>query len=149
MSIKYYKCPKRSILLPEITAACVYAALVALLCVLFTPFSAAFCWLFFPLTAVLVFYEAVYFPLYIRSVSFSVGDNEISYQSGVFVNRRRFMHRDRVVFVSLIKTPFTPVLRIVVLRITATGSRIFAPFVGKSDAQEIVAELSPQIRRQI
>lgn len=147
MNIKYYKCPKRSILLPEITVAALYAAAVVVLCVIFTPFSMVFNWIFFPLTVIAVFYELIYFPLYMKSVKFSIGENEIGYQSGVFVNRRRFMSRERVVFVSLIKTPFTPLLRIVVLRIMATGSMISALFVSKSDAQEIISVLSPELKQ--
>ncbi len=147
MNIKYYKCPKRSILLPEITVAALYAALMVVMCVIFTPFSIVFNCIFFPITAIAVFYDAVYFPLYFRSIKFSVGENEIGYQSGVFANRRRFMSRERVVFISLIKTPFTPILRIVILRIMATGSMISIPFVGKSDAEEIISVLSPELKQ--
>lgn len=146
VNIKYYKCPKRSILLPEITVALLYAAAVVALCVIFTPFSVVFNWIFIPITVLIVFFEAVYFPLYVRSVRFSLGENEIGYQSGVFVNRRRFMSRERVVFVALIKTPFTPILRIVMLRIMATGSIISLPFVALSDAEDIVSVLSPEIK---
>lgn len=143
MSVKNYKCPKRSLVLLEITAALVFAAAAVVIFIFIPAFSLLFNCVFFPVAALFLFVEAVYFPLYVRLAVFDVGDDFISFCSGVFVNKRRYMKRERVVFVSVVKTPFTPVLKIVLLRIMATGSSIVIPFVDCGDARGIVSVLSP------
>lgn len=145
MEAKSYKCPKRSLFLLE-TIVLIAWFLIFSLILIFVPFWTAL-WhiLTWSSVAVALFICLIYLPLYIRSIRLTISESAITYKSGVFISRRRYLYRERVVFISLIKTPFTPFLKIVGLKISATGSTVNIPFVYKNDANMIVADVAPEI----
>lgn len=146
MNTKSYKCAKGALFFLDVAVAFGWGIIVAAICI-FIPFlSLLWQLLFWPLTVLLIFIDLIYLPLYVKSILLTIGDDTIMYRSGVFINRRRHMKRERIVFVNYVKTPVTYLLQIASLNIFATGSSIAIPYMSKRDVNEILSILSPEIQ---
>lgn len=96
------------------------------------------------LTGLYLIVAAVYFPLLCFRTSYSLIGQQLHYRTGVFFSRDEIICRQQIVYVTLLKHPLTPILRIATVIIRAPGATIYLRGVRLSDAKRLVRQLAPE-----
>lgn len=139
----YQKISKKSILLWEIGSVVIWALLLWGTVWVFAPFTWLWDILIWGLGVLLILVTFFYLPILYQSYQYCITDKIVSYRHGVFFNRRQFINRDRIIYVSVYNTPLTPILGISTLVITAAGAKIRIGYLNRKVAQRLAQELSP------
>ncbi len=141
--LQYQNISKKSIILLEITYFIVWVLLFGAVLWVFTPFTWLWYTLVWLLGVMLVLTEGLYLPLLYHSYQYCVTDRIVSYRHGVFFNKRQFIYRDRIIYVSVYNSPLTWVLGISTLVISTAGAKLRIGFLNRKVAQALAQELSP------
>lgn len=84
----------------------------------------------------------LYLPLYYLSVEYGVDDRAVVYRKGVLFPNTQILYRDRIAFVTVYRNPFTPLLHISTLVVSAAGGNIRILFLNSDRADALAAVLS-------
>ena len=132
----------KAVIIWEAIAAILFGLLFALLLFLLVEGT----WLWYALLwltgAAYVLTAFLYLPLYYISVEYGVNDGAVVYRKGVIFPNTQILYRDRIAFVTVYNNPFTPVLKLSSLVVSAAGGRIHIWFLDTRRAQELAGWLS-------
>lgn len=85
----------------------------------------------------------LYFPLHYLSIHYVVNQNIVLYAKGLLIRKTNILDRRKIVFVSVVKNPFTPFLRTCSLIIRAPGATIKIKHLSIRVAARLMRSLSP------
>ena len=143
--MKYEMLPKRSLVFWELLSCLLFGGLIALAWI-FLPVST---WIWYGvlwiLGALLILSSFLYLPLLYLSVGYCCRGGDIIVKGGVIFYKTRFLKRDKISFVTVYNTPFTPLIHLSMLVITAPGSHLVTPFLESSRADQIADDLNREL----
>ncbi len=136
----------KAILLWELLAALALCLLVTLTVLIFVPYTWLWYLLLWVLGALYVLTAFLYFPLLYLNIGYAVCEKAIVYRSGVLFKSTRILYRDRIAFVTVYNTPFTPLLHISTFVASAAGGTLRIFFMNADRAEALSELLSKDIQ---
>ena len=136
---------RRALLIWELFALLIWLGPAVVLSIFLTPFSLWWNVIFWPGTGIYLLAALFYLPMLYRSTRYGLSEGKVLFEQGIFFHRKHYMNRERIVFVTVMKTPLTPVFRVSSLVISATGGKIHIPFLDNRVAKSLAQTLSPDI----
>ncbi len=143
--MRYNRISPRALLLWELAALIIAAVPIVILSLFFPAFSLWWNVTVLPVAGIYLLAAVFYLPLLYKSTRYALDARRVLYEKGIFFHRKHFMNRERIVFVTVAKTPLTPLFGVSSLLISATGAKIRIPFLDTSSACRLARELSPEI----
>lgn len=141
--LNYHKVSKKAIVLWEILFFIGWCAVLALILWVFTPFTWLWYFLVWLTGALLILAEFLYLPVLYQSTGYYINDRLLAYRRGFFFHKQQVIFRDRIIYVSVINTPVTPILGISSLVVAAAGAKLRIPYLNKNVAKHLAQQLSP------
>ena len=142
--MEFERISAKAVIIWEAIAAILFGLLFALLLFLLVEGT----WLWYTLLwlagAGYILTAFLYLPLYYISIEYGVTDEAIIYRKGVIFPNTQILYRDRIAFVTVYNNPFTPLLKLSSLTVSAAGGRIHIWFLNTRRAQELAALLSEE-----
>ena len=86
----------------------------------------------------------IFLPLRYKYTAYRLDDDCLYYRSGWLLHREQIMARDRIIFITQTKNPFTPILHIASLTIRAPGATIRIRCLSVKQAEALTLLLSPK-----
>lgn len=135
---------KSAVLVYELLAVLVWLAVTIFFSVYLEAFT--FWWNVFliPAAVLFLFFSIYFIPKWYQNTVYSVTDTEVVLHSGVLFHRQQVMARRSIVYVTLNRSPLTPIFRIGSVSIRATGATIRLRSLPISQAERVVKELTPK-----
>ncbi len=88
--------------------------------------------------------EFLYLPLRYLNEQYSVNEYYVEYQRGFFICARTRILKRSILYVTVIKTPLSMLLRTRTLLICSMGARMIIPFLPVQAAEELLREITPK-----
>lgn len=129
--------PKTALYLWEGLLATLSLLFIILTLIIFQPGATACTVLLILFLVLWVFFGVVYLPLIHATYRFCLTETHFMVRRGLFFQREQWMERDKVVYVSRYDSPFTGVLQITSLMLTASGAQLLLPSMDLTRAKEI------------
>ncbi len=141
--LNYHKVSKKSVVLWEILFFICWTAVLWLLLWAFSPFTWLWYLLVWMMGVLLILAEFLYLPVLYQSTGYFLNDRLLAYQHGYFFHKQQIIHRDRIIYVSVINTPVTPILGISSLVVATAGAKLRIPYLNRNVAKHLAEQLSP------
>lgn len=126
----------------EIFALAICGVILFLILFIFAPHTWLWYLLLWILGAVTIAVTFIYVPFLYLNTEFGMNEKALVYRKGVLVPSTQILYRDRVVFVTVYNNPFTPLLKVSTLVISAAGGSMTIMFLNSKRAQELADILS-------
>ena len=130
----------------EVAAGLAAALLIGLVLLIFTPRT----WLWYSLLWLIglafVLAAFLYLPLLYISCCYIVTEEYVEYQSGVIFFTRRRMLKSSIMYVTILKSPLSPLLKTRTVVFSAMGGKLIIPFLPVRNAVELMRETAPKKR---
>lgn len=136
-SPKEERLPKAALHLWEILLACLALVLIVLTLIIFKPGAVACTVLLVILFTVWVFFGVVYLPLVYHTYRFRLTDTHFMVRRGIFFQREQWMERGKIIYVSRYDSPFTGLMGVTSLMLTASGAQLLLPSMELARAKQI------------
>ena len=133
--------PFRALWLWEVYVLLAFLLLLFLIYFLLVPFTWLWTLLVALFTLIYLLAALLYFPLYYYGMRYSVDNDRILFESGVFARHRRVMLRDKLITVILIKTPLERLLHLANLRCNGPGATLMLWNLPSETARELQSDL--------
>ncbi|MGI5959566.1 MAG: hypothetical protein ACOX60_09145 [Massiliimalia sp.] len=140
--MKYETLPKKVLLLWECLAAAIAVAFAVLTVIIFAPRTLIWYLLLWLIGAAAILTMFLYLPLLFISTQYLVLKDRIMVSKGVIFHQTQWMPCANISFITVLKNPFTKLLDLSTLIISAPGARIFILLMSHRRAVEIAKELS-------
>lgn len=140
--MKYETLPKKVLFLWECLAIAATALLVLLVLVVFTPRTLVWYSILWLIGAAAVLTTFLYLPLLYISTRYAVLEDRLIVSKGVIFHQTQLMPRENISFITVLKNPFTRLLDLSTLIVSAPGAQIFLLLMSHRRAVEIAKELS-------
>lgn len=131
-----------SIIIWEVLSAMAAGLLIWLVLFIFIPYTWLWYLLLWIIGAVYVLAACLYLPLLYYSIEYGIDEKAIIYRTGVFFPNTKILYRDRIAFVSVYHNPFTPILKLSSITVSAAGGNLHIMFLKTGRAKELEYELS-------
>ncbi|MDF2567018.1 MAG: hypothetical protein K0R90_474 [Oscillospiraceae bacterium] len=141
--MEFKRISKKALLIWELAVISLWLVVLVLSLYFIPPFIWLWHLVVWPLAASMIFVVFVYIPWLYSSMKYAVTKDMIVYEKGVFFHKQYYMRRDRIVFVTVFKTPLTPIFKTTSLIISATGSKIVIPLMDNKESEQLAALISP------
>ncbi len=142
--MKYETLPKKVLFLWECAAIICIAVIMVITLIIFQPHTIVWYLLLWSIGAVAVFFLFLFLPLAFVSTKYVILTEQVILQKGVIFHRVHYLKRETISFISVYKNPFTNLLNLSTLIISAPGARIFIPLMNHKRALLIAKRLSYQ-----
>ena len=140
--MKFERLPAKAIIIWELLAALLFAALFSLTLFLLIPGTWLWYTLLWVLGALCVLTTFLYLPLYYTSIEFGANSKVLVYRKGVIFPKTEILYRDRIAFVTVYHNPLTPVLQLSTLTVRAAGGTLRILFMSTKRAEALAAQLA-------
>lgn len=140
--MKYEKLPQKVLIIWEFMALIVFAGLFFLLRLFLRTDTLVWDIILWLLGAAFILCSFLYLPLLYISCRYAVLSDQVIVKRGVIFNKTHYLKRELVSFVSVYRNPFTRLLDISTLVITAPGASVFILFMSHRRAMSIAKQLS-------
>lgn len=138
------KLPKRALVVLEIISLLLFVLLITLNSYMFL-YKTMFWWIGFSLSLLIyVFLSFIFFPLYYNSNKYELLDDKIIFERGVFSNKKQIINLDKIVYISIIKTPFYYIFKICSLEIFVMGTKIKIPMLDNKTCINLSKKICPE-----
>ncbi|MDY3987798.1 MAG: PH domain-containing protein [Massilioclostridium sp.] len=141
--MKYCKVSRKKILVEELAALLLWFVISIFPFIYIDTFS--FWWWAVLLPPLVLYLGAAlfYIPASYRNTCYLINTSKVIYQRGVIIRRQQIMARKRIVYVTLMRTPLTPLFHTADVIVRATGATIVIKYLDLNRAKEIVRFLAP------
>lgn len=141
--MKYSRVSKKMLVARELAAVFLWLVVSIFPFIYIDTFSAWWWAALLPPLALYLGAALFYIPASYRNTCYLINTTKIIYQRGVVIRRQQIMARGRIVYVTLVRTPVTPLFHTADIVIRATGATIVIKYLDLAKAQEIVKFLAP------
>ena len=135
---------KKALAVWEIGLALLAAVLVVLVLVIFYPRT----WIWYALLWIIgfayVFFSFLYLPLLHLSCQYETTDEYVEYRGGLVFHSRKQMLRRSIMYVTLIRTPVSYLLRTRSIVINSMGGQLTIPWIPLKQAEQLLNDITPR-----
>ena len=135
---------KKALILWEALAFAAAALIAGLVCFFFPPHTFFWYLLLWLDGLALVLCEFLYLPLRYENERYFTDDEYVEYQRGFLILVRSRILRRAVLYVTIIRTPFSLLFGTRTIQICSMGTRMIIPFLPKEEAYALLRELTPK-----
>ena len=135
---------KKALAVWEIGLALLAAVLVVLVLVIFYPRTWIWYGLLWIIGFVYVFFAFLYLPLLHLSCQYETTDEYVEYRGGLIFHFRKQMLRRSIMYVTLIRTPVSYLLRTRSIVINSMGGQLTIPWIPLKQAQKLLNDITPR-----
>lgn len=126
----------------EILALAIGCVLLFLILFIFAPHTWLWYLLLWLLGAITIAVTFIYVPFLYLNTEFGMNEKALVYRKGVLIPSTQILYRERIVFVTVYNNPFTPILKVSTLVISATGGSMTIMFLNSNRAKQLADVLS-------
>lgn len=135
---------KKALAVWEIGLALLAAVLVVLVLIIFYPRT----WIWYALLWIIgfayVFFSFLYLPLLHLSCQYETTDEIVEYRGGLVFYSRKQMLRRSIMYVTLIRTPVSYLLRTRSIVVNSMGGQMTIPWIPLKRAEELLNDITPR-----
>ena len=135
---------KKSIIILEVAAFLLASVVLVIPMIVLESGSVAWWAVLLSVAGVCALFAFWYIPAWWYSIRYAVTDHVIFYQKGVLFRTTQVMRREQVLFVSLVRDPFTPIFGTCSVMVSGAGASMVISFLRLEEGRKIVESLSPE-----
>ena len=126
----------------EIFTFLISAIICLVILLIFDDYNALFWTIIGILTFIYLLISCAYFPLLCFKTSYCLDERFLRYRTGLFYSKDEIIYRDRIIYVTLVKTPLSPILKIASVVVRAPGATVMLRGIKLNEAKRLVSRLS-------
>ena len=128
----------------EIFAFLIWATICLVILLIFDYYN-AICWTIIGiLSFIYLLISCIYLPLLCLKTSYCLDERFLRYRTGLFYSKDEIIYKDRIIYVTLVKTPLSPILKIAAVVIRAPGATVMLRGIKLTEAKRLVRQLSAE-----
>lgn len=127
----------KAVVLWEISVLFIAGVFLAIILIVFAPYTWLWYLLLWILGAGVVFFTFFYIPIAYLNIEYGIYEKTIIYKKGVFLKSTQILQVDKVSFVTVYNNPLTPIFKVSTLVISAPGGTLSILFINSLRAKEI------------
>ena len=135
---------KKALVVWEIGLALLAAILIVLVLTIFYPRTWIWYGLLWLIGFVYVFFAFLYLPLLHLSCQYETNDEIVEYRGGLIFHSRKQMLRRSIMYVTLIRTPISYLLRTRSIIVNSMGGQMTIPWIPLKRAEELLNDITPR-----
>lgn len=128
----------------EIFAFLIWATICLGIVLIFDYYNALFWNIIGILSFIYLLISCTYLPLLCLKTSYCLDERFLRYRTGLFYSKDEIIYKDRIIYVTLIKTPLSPILKIAAVVIRAPGATVMLRGIKLTEANRLVRQLSAE-----
>lgn len=126
----------------EILTFLISAIIFLVIILIFDDYNAIFWTIIGILTFIYILISCVYLPILCFKTSYCLDDKLLRYRTGLFYSKDEIIYKDRIIYVTLVKTPLSPILKIASVVIRSPGATVILRGIKLNEAKRLVGRLS-------
>ena len=135
---------KKALIVWEIGLALLAAVPVLMVLFIFYPRTGIWHGLLWTIGFIYVFFAFFYLPLLHLSCQYETTGEYVEYRSGLMFHSRKQMLRRSIMYVTLIRTPISYLLRTCRIVVNSMGGQMAIPWIPLKQAQQLLNDISPR-----
>lgn len=135
---------KKALAVWEMGLSILAAALIALVLLIFYPRTWIWYGLLWLIGFVYVFFAFLYLPLLHVSCQYETTGEYVEYRGGLVFHTRKQMLRRSIMYVTIIRTPVSYLLRTRSIVVNSMGGQLTIPWLPLKQAQQLLNDITPR-----
>lgn len=135
---------KKALILWEMGLLLLAASLIVLVAVIFYPRTWVWYSLLWSIGFLTVFFAFLYLPLLYLSCQYETTGEYVEYRGGLVFHSRKQMLRRSIMYVTIVRTPISHLLKTRAIVIHSMGGKMTIPWVPLKQAEELLRDISPR-----
>lgn len=128
----------------EILAFLISAIVCLVIILIFDNYNALFWTIIGILTLLYLLISCIYLPLLCLNTSYCLDERFLCYRTGLFFSKDEIIYKDMIIYVTLLKTPLSPILKIAAVVVRAPGATVMLRGIKIAEAKRLVRQLSAE-----
>ncbi len=135
---------KKALVVWEIGLALLAAVLIALVLLIFYPRTWLWYGLLWLIGFIYVFFAFLYLPLLHLSCQYETTSEYVEYRGGLVFHTRKQMLRRSIMYVTIVRTPVSYLLRTRSIVVNSMGGQLTIPWLPLKQAQQLLNDITPR-----